>query len=138
MTSIARLLTALSFAVLLSVGTARAQYARQAIKVKMPFDFTANQKDFPAGEYAFVRTAPNRLELRDLQGRVLTSFLTHSVNSIEKSQTTRLQFSTESGGHVLKQVWIEGDLIGNELPTRKQRTITARQNMRYEPGAAAR
>jgi hypothetical protein len=125
-----RMLTLLLIAVLLLGGIARAQYVTHIVQVKVPFEFTVNEKVFPAGEYSIVRTAPSRLDLRDVRGYVLLSLITHSVQSREQSASTKLQFSTEGGGHALTQVWIKGDRIGNELAAPKKATVLANRNPR--------
>jgi len=135
----ARMLTLLSLAVLLLAGIARAQYVPVSIQVKVPFEFTANEKEFPAGEYSIVRTGPDRLEIRDMHGHRLASLVTHSVQSLYESTSTKLRFSTEGRGHVLKQVWID-ERIGNEFAAAKPHTAVAKRNMRkpVEVGGGSR
>jgi hypothetical protein len=125
---ITRVLTPLSLLVLLLGGFAHAQFVQQIVRAKVPFEFTANQKVFRAGQYSIVRTAPDRLDVRDSRGRVLASLITHSVQSLDKSASTKLEFSTEGGGHALTQVWFEGELIGNELPAPTGTTAVARRS----------
>jgi hypothetical protein len=130
-----RMLTPLFLAVLLLGGIASAQYVPHIVQVKVPFEFTVNEKVFPAGEYSIVRTAPGRLDLRDARGYQLVSLITHFAQSLEQSASTKLQFSTEGGGHALTQVWIKGDRIGNELAAPKKATVLATRNPR-QPGEA--
>ena len=131
---IARVLTLLTLAVLLLGSLAHAQFVEQIIRVRVPFEFTANQKVFPAGEYWFVRSAPDRLEVRDARGRVLASLVTHPVQSLESSTSTKLEFFTEGGDHRLTQVWTAGASIGNELPASRGTAAVAR---RSKPKAGA-
>jgi hypothetical protein len=112
---ITRTLTPVLLGVLLVAGTAWAQRVRRTARMDVPFDFTVNDKSFPAGEYSIVRTAPDRLDLCDAHGRVLASLVTHQVQSAVKTPANKLEFSGAGGGHVLTQVWFEGELIGNEL-----------------------
>jgi len=113
-------LTPLFFAVLLFAGTAGAQFAPRIIQVKVPFDFTVGQKAFPAGQYTLVSMAQHRVDLRDKYGSVFATLITHSVRSLDKSASTKLTFSTAGGGRALTQIWIEGDLIGDELAPPKR------------------
>jgi hypothetical protein len=127
---ITHMLTPLFVAVLLLTGLTRAQSAPWIIQVNVPFDFTVGQKAFPAGEYSIVRVGPGRLDLRDIHRHVLGSLITYSVRSLEKSTTTKLEFSTAGGGHALMQVWLEGELIGDELAVPKRPTAVAKNNSR--------
>jgi hypothetical protein len=89
---IARTLTVVSLAVLL-LSPACGQYVQRIIKVTTPFEFTVDGKSFPAGECSIVCLAPNRLDLRDSQSRVIVSPITHSVESRESNAATKLGFS---------------------------------------------
>lgn len=131
---ITRVLTLLTLAVLLLGNFAHAQFVEQIIRVKVPFEFTANQKVFPAGEYWFVRIAPDWLEVRDARGQVLASLVTHPVQSLESSTSAKLEFSTTGGGRRLTQLWTAGDPIGNELPSSRASAAVAR---RSKPKACA-
>ena len=127
---ITHMLTPLFLAVLLLTGLARAQSVPWIIEVKVPFDFTVAQKAFPAGEYSIVRVGPGRLDLRDIQRHVVASLITYSVRSLEKSATSKLEFSTAGGGRALMQVWIQGELIGDELTVPRRPTAVAKSNPR--------
>ena len=128
---IVRTLTLLSLVVLLLAGITYAQYVPRIAEVRIPFDFTLAQKTFPAGEYFVVRLGRDRLELRDGQHRPLASVVTYSVQSLEKSASTKLRFSTSDGGHKLIEVWFEGDLIGDELLAPKHRTSVAKHDLSH-------
>ena len=123
-----RILTSLSLAVLLLTGITQAQYVSRIVEVKVPFDFTVGEKTFPAGEYSFVRLGRGRLELRDANRQPLASLITNSVQSLERSRSTKLRFSTADGGHALIQVWFEGELIGDELLVPRHRTAMAKRD----------
>ena len=127
-TRITRILTPLSLVVLSmvwSVAPALAQYEPHIAHVSVPFEFTAGSKAFPAGEYTIMRTAPDRLELRDSRGRVLATLITHTVQSQGGPSHTRLEFSTANGGHALRRVWMDGDVIGNEFAPEKPAAVMA-------------
>lgn len=121
-----RILTALSLAVLWLAVAAHAQFAPHVVKVSIPFDFTANDKPYPAGDYSLVAT-PGRLELRDSQNHVLDSLLPHSVESLGNVTATKVQFSTEGGGHALTRLWLQGYRQGYELSPSKAGTAVAKQ-----------
>jgi len=123
-----RPLTAFVLGVLLLTGASYAQYAQRVIDVSVPFAFTVGGKTLPAGEYSIVRVAPDRLALRDSQARVLVSLITHSVESDSAPAASRLDFSTQDGGHVLTRVWLEHDRVGYELPRAHTATMIAKQH----------
>ncbi len=111
----ARILTVLLPSVLLLAGTAQAQYAPHTIIVTVPFEFTAADKTFPAGDYLIVSTAPDQLSVRDSRGHVLASLVAHSAGSPDdNSRPPRLRFYSMGGAHALAQVWMESS-VGYEL-----------------------
>jgi hypothetical protein len=124
---IASILTPSLFIVLLFAGTARAQFEHHVIRVSVPFEFTIGEKSFPSGYYSLVRTAPVQFDLRDSNAHVLTSVLTHSVQSQKGSRSTRLEFSTAFGGHALTQVWVENENIGYELAAVRDTSLVAKR-----------
>lgn len=126
---IGRMLTALSFAVLLLAGQAYAQFVPRIIQVNIPFEFTVGEKAFPSGGYVLVSMAQHRVDLRDSRRHVLASLITHSVRSLDRSASTKLLFSTAGGGHALRQVWIEGDLVGDELVVPKRPANMAQRTL---------
>lgn len=130
---ISRMLTSLIVAVLLLASFAHGQFAEQFIRVRVPFQFTADHKVFAAGEYWFVRTASDRLDVRDARGQVLASVITHPVQSAERIASTKLEFSTVGGAYTLTRLWTKGDLFGNELPASGGTTAVARRN-KEKPG----
>jgi hypothetical protein len=125
-TLIAKTLTVVSLAVLLLAGSAYGQYVQHIIKVKAPFDFTVSGRSFAAGEYSIVCFAPNRIDLRDAQQRVIASLITYSVDSQASSPTTELEFSTANGGHVLTRIWVANDRVSYALPVTKVKTLVAK------------
>jgi hypothetical protein len=119
----------LSLAVLWLVGVVEAQLAAHYVKVSIPFNFTVGDKSFPGGEYSLACT-PGLVDLRDAQAHVVASIITHSVESLEGPAAPKLVFTTDEGGHALKQVWMENDRYGYELAPSKAATAMARQRSR--------
>ena len=124
-----RILTVLSLTVLWLAGAADAQFAPRIVKVSIPFDFTANDKAFPSGDYTVVAT-PGRLELHDSQDHLVATLIPHTVESLGNVTETKLQFSTEEGGHALMRLWVQGNREGYELPRSKAATALAKQRSR--------
>jgi hypothetical protein len=119
----ARILTVLLPSVLLLAGTAHSQYARRTLIVTVPFEFSAGDKTFPAGDYAIVSTAPDRLSVRDSRGEVLASLVAHSAGSPnDNNSPPRLRFYSVGGAHALTQGWMDSS-VGYELGS--QQTVPA-------------
>ncbi len=133
----ARMLTVLLSTVLLLAGRAQAQYAPHTLMVTVPFEFTAGDKTFPAGDYSIVSTAPDRLNVRDSRGHVLASLIMHSVRSPGGDGAPRLTFYSVGGAHALTQVWMESR-IGYELPPPQPASAVAkRRSAESAPSTAA-
>jgi hypothetical protein len=131
-----RWLTLLSLIVLLLPAASFAQYAQQVVRVNIPFEFTAGNQSFPAGEYRIVRIAGYKLEIRDASGHLLKTLITHSVQTTDPGGA-RVAFSTVNGGHELLRVWTESGSIGSELPASKPGTLLAKRNLRNTAQAAS-
>ncbi|MGA8866945.1 MAG: hypothetical protein WB510_08250 [Candidatus Sulfotelmatobacter sp.] len=123
---IARSMTVVSLAVLLLAGQSYGQYVQRIIKVNAPFEFTVNNRSFPAGEYSIVCLAPNRLDLRDARNWAIASLITHSAESRQPRAATKLEFSTADGSYALTRIWVANDRFGYELPTPRANAIVAR------------
>jgi hypothetical protein len=115
MNRIASITTLLAIVVLLLAGPARAQYNDQKLTATIPFEFVVGKSIFPAGQYVFLRTGANTLQIRNEQGRSLVTVVTGPVEATQASSNTRLRFVNIAGSHVLVQVWNKRDGIGSEL-----------------------
>jgi hypothetical protein len=119
----ARILTVLLPSVLLLAGTAHSQYKPRTVIVTVPFEFTAGDKTFPAGDYSIMSTAPDRLSVRDSRGHVLASLVAHSAGwPNDNSNPPRLRFYSVGSAHALTQVWMDNS-VGYELGS--QQTVPA-------------
>ncbi|HEY7616103.1 MAG TPA: hypothetical protein VH744_04810, partial [Terriglobales bacterium] len=116
MRQIGRFLTLLALYVLLFAGTlAYGQFTSRVIRVDIPFDFTIEQTDFPAGQYSFLINGPNSLLLRDSNGRSLITVGTRSVQANSVPRVPKLSFKVEGSRHLLSQIWRDDSAIGYEL-----------------------
>ena len=93
----------------------------QSIKLKanVPFDFTVNNKEMPAGEYT-VNTVPGSLVLSLRQESAGATALSLSSNMTEpgkpSSGESQLVFHRYGNHYVLTQVWDESVGSGRMLP----------------------
>ena len=113
MTSI---LTGLSLAVLFSVATAPAQSGGQEITANIPFEFTAGNISFPAGQYRFIRSGPGLFLIRDADGRGQMVLAGAPVQQNGAPEQSNLKFASVNGRHVLVQIWSDVADSGNDFP----------------------
>ncbi|HZQ69013.1 MAG TPA: hypothetical protein VFA68_10895 [Terriglobales bacterium] len=123
--SIGRFLASLAAGVLLLATVAPAQVSEHAVKFAAPFEFTIGQRTFPAGSYSLVRTEPYLLELRDADKRSLTRVVTRSVQTLEAPEESKVLFYSENGRHLLGQVWLGRETLGQEIYRPKNGSVVA-------------
>jgi hypothetical protein len=114
MKRIANTLTGLSLAVLFFVASAHAQSGR--ITANIPFDFTVGSISLPAGQYEFVDTGRNIVQVRGADRRTLYTLSSASIQASQISEKSVLKFATVDGHHVLVQIWNELAANGKEFP----------------------
>jgi hypothetical protein len=117
MKRIATILTGLTLAVLFSVGAAHAQDDGQKTTANIPFEFTAGNLTFPAGQYEFIRIGVGLYKVRDANRHSL--FVMGGVPSQPygiTSEKSNLKFETVNGRHILVQIWNDSALNGSEFP----------------------
>jgi hypothetical protein len=134
---VARTLTSLLLGVLLLGYTAHAQRIERVIDVNIPFEFNVGNQTFSAGHYSLVSLSPSLLEVRDAEGRHLTTVLTNSVQTLNTTAAPKLQFHNQDGRYVLGQVWQADDSIGQQLPSTQSLTQVAKRRSRHVQTASA-
>jgi len=122
---IARTLIAFTLAIAGLAATAAAQ-STSAMTVNIPFEFTLGERNYPAGEYSFVREQ-HILVLRDAQRRSLAQVLAQGVESPIPLTEVKLKFSTYEGQHTLTEVWNGQDSLGALLFRSKSQANEARR-----------
>ena len=105
--------------VLLTFSAALGQSDRQTI-IYIPFNFTAGEKQFPAGKYVFERIWKNSdsvwvVRRKDNVGKAM--LLTRPVRANETQQETRLVFHQYGELYFLSEIWTAGDATGREIQT---------------------
>lgn len=103
--------------VLLTFSAALGQSDRQTI-IHIPFNFTAGEKEFPAGKYVFERIWKNSdsvwvVRRKDNVGNAV--LLTRPVRANETQQDARLVFHQYGDLYFLSEIWTAGDATGREL-----------------------
>ena len=113
MKHIASILTGFSLAVLFFATSAHAQSGR--ITANIPFDFTVGSISLPAGQYEFVDTGANIVQVRGADRRSLFTLSSTSIQANGLSEKSTLKFATVDGRHVLVQIWNDFAANGNEF-----------------------
>jgi hypothetical protein len=102
---------------LLTIGsvTVSAQLSRDLV-AKVPFDFVAGYKSFPAGEYR-VSSGPAQglVTVRSLDGKTSGFVMSHRAESVKTQTNSRLIFNRYADRYFLSQIWVEGDTSGAQL-----------------------
>jgi hypothetical protein len=109
----ASILTGLSLAVLFFVTSAHAQSGR--ITANIPFDFTVGSISLPAGQYEFLGTGDNVVEVRNADRRSLFTLSTAPIQANDLPEKSMLKFVTVDGRHVLIQIWNDLAASGKEF-----------------------
>jgi hypothetical protein len=104
---------------LLAMGLASAQIGQQAVKARIPFDFTAGNKALPAGQYRVAAiSALGTLSVIG-GGSELAMVNSHAVQANAAPTSTKHIFRCYGDQYFLYQVWVQGESRGRELPQTK-------------------
>jgi hypothetical protein len=132
-----RVLASLFAGVLLLGSAAPAQQLNDhVVTFVVPFEFTIGQKTFPAGSYSLVRTEPYLLELRDADKHSLTQIVTRSVEALKAPDQSKVLFYSENGHHLLGQVWLGKETLGQEIYRPKNGSVLAKHSAPVEATVA--
>jgi hypothetical protein len=121
-----RVAAAILGAVVCVAGVAQGQYVPHLVKAQVPFEFTFRDRVFPPGSYVLACT-PVAVELRTARGEVVATEIPHSVMSRDASRIPKLVFSTDTGSHVLSQIWPGAGQYGYELAPSQSAGLLAKQ-----------
>jgi len=117
-----------ALAVLFIATAAHAQEAKVAATI--PFNFVVGDRAYPAGDYLF---SNNGAVLRITGAEQTTIILSHACESPAPSTTTKVVFRQMGGSYFLKQIWLEGELRGRELPRSESEIRLAQNHDKSEP-----
>src|SRR5215469_14177284 len=101
---------------LLAMGLASAQIGQQAVKVSIPFDFTAGNKALPSGQYRVAAISDTGTLSVIGGGSELAMVNSYAVQANAASTSTKLIFHRYGDEYFLYQVWVQGESRGRELP----------------------
>jgi hypothetical protein len=107
------LVALLGLVILLSAVSASGQ-APSSLLVKVPFSFTVEHQQLPAGEYRIQAIAPKSLSVRSTDGKYLATVLTMPVKGKAPETNGAIVFHRYGNKYFLAQVWEPAQTIGTE------------------------
>lgn len=117
--------------------------AQEPVLANIPFEFTAGQMTFPAGEYRVQKAGENSpvllIQRTDRTVAALATSFAAAAN--ERQAQTKLVFHRYGDRYFLSQVWVAGSSRGRELPKsakEKEQALAARNETRDEVTIIAR
>lgn len=129
----------LGFFAALAVTSAHAQtsFVQTA---SIPFDFTAGDRKFPAGEYLVERINPQSdpavMRIMSRDGKTSVIVLTKDVRSRRAKGAERLVFNRYGKHHFLAQVWCRATAV-ELLTSRTERRLRREMETGQTPARAA-
>ena len=113
-----------ALAVLLMATAAHAQQTK--INATVPFNFVVGDRAYPAGDYVF-SNSDAVLKITNAEQAKTEMTLSHACESGTPSADTKVVFDNMGGYYFLRQIWIEGNSRGRELP-RSRTEVRLAQN----------
>jgi hypothetical protein len=110
-------IAAIALGLLMGTVSANAQDAN--FKVNIPFDFVANQKTMPKGEYevkAVGASNSGALSVRRADKTAEVMLMSHSCTAKQAPEQPKVVFHRYGDRYFLAQVWAGNDSAGRELP----------------------
>ncbi len=131
MKSILRFVVLAGLVVALGALRAAAQ-APSGLVLNVPFTFSVEHEQLPAGEYRIQTMPGGRLLIRSTDGKAYTTVLTVPVRGKAPESDGKVVFNRYAGKYFLAQVWTPGMEIGRETFKSKSELELARQQRKQE------
>lgn len=121
---------------MLVAGSALAQ---NTVVANVPFNFTVNRTNMPAGEYRLSTVGIGNLLIQSKDTKSVKLVAPNQAQLAAPSQTTKLVFHCYGGDQCfLYQIWVQGMSRGRELPkSSAENEIEARLRSRDVPVIAS-
>lgn len=100
------------------------------IEADVPFDFVVGETIFPPGHYtirSFGASDGKTLSIQGSDARWKTIVRVHSVQASKVPEQCTLRFLSYSGRYFLSELWLPGDALGEQLPTKSKAVRMARR-----------
>ena len=114
--------------------------AQNTVEAKVPFNFTVNRTNMPAGEYRLSTVGiGNNLLIQSKDAKSAKLAMANHAQLATPSQTTKLIFRCYGGDQCfLYQIWVQGMSRGREFPkSSAENEIEARLRSRNVPVIAS-
>jgi hypothetical protein len=123
-------LSILSLLATLGVPGLRAQTLDHLIKANVPFHFVVGNQTLPAGAYRVAQVGePGVFLIASDDARAAAIITTRSTSFNKPQKQTVLRFNRYGDEYFLSQLWIEGEVSGEELAKSKMEgELTKAQN----------
>ena len=120
-------IAAIALGLLMGTVSANAQDAN--FKVNIPFDFVANQKVMPKGEYEVKSVGSSNsgaLSVRRADKTAEVMLMSHSCTAKQTPEQSKVVFHRYGDRYFLSQVWAGNDSNGRELAKSRRELEIAR------------
>jgi hypothetical protein len=114
---------------LLMAITAQAQ--QTTVSATVPFNFVVGDRAYSAGEYLFKNSGAVLIITNASQAKTEIT-LSHACERVAPSPDTKLVFDTMGGYYFLRQLWVEGNFTGRELPRSRTQVRLAQNHEQQE------
>ncbi len=119
-----------ALAVLLMATAAHAQHTK--VSATVPFNFVVGDRAYPAGDYVFSNNDAV-LNITNTEQAKSEMALSIPCQHAMPSADTKLVFDSMGGHYFLRQIWIEGNTSGRELPRSHTEVRLAQNHEQAEP-----
>ena len=120
-----------AFTGILRIGNAMAQ--EPAVQVKVPFNFTAGDKQLPAGTYSITLASPGIVEFQNKDRHILHG--TTALQNFTKSEDGgKLVFTKYGNRYFLHEILCDFRSMNVDLPTTKAEKRARTQEWRADNG----
>ncbi|HEY5254162.1 MAG TPA: hypothetical protein VIJ53_05900 [Acidobacteriaceae bacterium] len=107
-------ITFLTLATTLALGSASAQMQPRQVRATVPFDFTVGNKQLPAGTYSIARAKDGSIQILNRKG--IPVVMTLASESGSPSKGCALNFDRRDGQYFMRAVQCESAAISINLP----------------------
>lgn len=102
-------LSVMLVAIVACAGTTSANAQSSSMKVNIPFDFSVEDKKFPAGKYTFRRIGSSTIQIQSEDGKISMIAPIAFVTPRGSNNTLKAVFNRYGDNYFLSQVWTESE-----------------------------
>jgi len=123
-----KVLRSFLFVLALALTASFTQAQQTKVKVHVPFDFSAADRTYPAGDYVFYSMPGNSAVIRlDGNPEVQAVYIpTNACAETRPSEQTKLIFYRSGPDYLLYQVWVAGNTHGREFTLHREQSRFAK------------